>query len=55
VQKNERYLAFSLAVSQAFLEVSDLRSQFFLHTFSREFEVQILQMCTPGCYFSRQL
>jgi hypothetical protein len=28
VQNNERYLAFSSAVSQAFLEVSDLRGQF---------------------------
>ena len=29
MQNNERYLAFSPAVSQAFLEVSDLRGQFF--------------------------
>jgi hypothetical protein len=31
VQKNERYLAFPAAVTQAFLEVSDLRSQFLPH------------------------
>jgi hypothetical protein len=29
VRNNERYLAFYPAVSQAFLEVSDLRCQFF--------------------------
>jgi hypothetical protein len=34
VRNNERYLAFSPAVSQAFLEVSDLRSHFFKLTFS---------------------
>jgi hypothetical protein len=30
VRNNERYLAFYPAVPQAFLEVSDLRAQFFL-------------------------
>ena len=34
MRNNERYLAFSPAVPQAFLEGSDLRSQFFLYTFS---------------------
>jgi hypothetical protein len=34
VRNNERYLAFSPAVSEAFLEVSDLLVNFFLFTFS---------------------
>jgi hypothetical protein len=34
VRNNERYLAFSPAVPQAFLEVSDLRGRFFRLTFS---------------------
>jgi hypothetical protein len=35
VQNNERHSVFSLAVTQAFLEVSDLRGHLFLYTFSR--------------------
>ena len=34
MRNNKRYLAFSSAVSQAFLEKTDLRTQFFLFTFS---------------------
>ena len=34
MRNSERYLAFSPAVPQAFLEVSDLRRQFFLYAFS---------------------
>jgi hypothetical protein len=34
VRKNERYSAFPPAVSQAFLEVSDLRVNFYRFTFS---------------------
>ena len=34
MRNNERYLAFSPAVTQAFLEVSDLRAQFLVFTFS---------------------
>jgi hypothetical protein len=34
VRNNERYLAFPPAVTQAFVEVSDLRRQFLLYTFS---------------------
>jgi hypothetical protein len=46
VRNNDRYSAFSPAVTQAFLEVSDLRYHFFTFTFTRFTVVYILKRGT---------
>jgi hypothetical protein len=49
VRNDERYLAFSPAVSEAFLEVSDLRRQFFLSpsVYGITRGVECASMCEP--------